>query len=355
MPGGHRWDPFQSPRRVVHPVRRDPTGRNGPTPGAVRGPGWRRTSAGLYVPAGTDRSIPEQRVAEEAATLPPDGWVTGWAALRMHGAAFFDGRAPDGRTELPVLLGVPLGCHLRPRPGVGHVRSQVPTTVVIRGVRCAGVRRALFDAMRLEGGLRGAVVSLDMAAAARLTSVARMRSYLESRPSWRGVPGVPVVRRALLLADDDSASPPESRLRLVWLLDARLPRPLVNQPVFTLGGELLGYPDLLDVEAGLVIEYDGDDHRSAPRHSHDVDREAGFREHGLEVTRVTGHDLRRTAPLVHRLHTARSRAPFQASSRRTWTLVPPPWFRPRIPVDVLLDLRGVDGRAGDVSSGAELL
>src|SRR3712207_878710 len=112
-------------------------------------------------------------------------------------------------------------------------------------------------------------------------------------------------------ADEDSASPQETRLRLVWLLDARLPRPLVNQPVFSLDGVLLGYPDLLDKEAGLVVEYDGEDHRASTRHSHDVDREAGFREHGLEVTRVTGGDFRRTDALVQRLHRARRRAGFE--------------------------------------------
>ena len=31
--------------------------------------------------------------------------------------------------------------------------------------------------------------------------------------------------------------------------------------VFDVDGNLLGYPDLLDVEAGIAVEYDGDDHR----------------------------------------------------------------------------------------------
>ena len=38
--------------------------------------------------------------------LPAVGAVTGWAACRLHGAAFFDGLAPDGVTPLPVPLAV---------------------------------------------------------------------------------------------------------------------------------------------------------------------------------------------------------------------------------------------------------
>jgi hypothetical protein len=181
-----------------------------------------------------------------------------------------------------------------------------------------------------------------MAAAARLTSTERIRSLLESRSAWCGVPGVPQVRAALVLADEDSASPPETRLRMVWQLDAGLPRPLVNQPVFDRDGRLVGYPDLLDVEAGLAIEYDGEDHRRASRHSADVDREARFREVGLEVTRATGRDLHERDALVARLLAARARAPFTEPGRRRWTTTPPPWFDVPLPADVVLNMRGVD-------------
>lgn len=131
---------------------------------------------------------------------------------------------------------------------------------------------------------------------------------------------MPVVRAALELASDRSASPPETRLRLVWELDAGLPPPLVNVPVYSRTGQLLGIPDLLDPVAGLVVEYDGDDHRDPHRHSEDVDREARFRGVGLEVTRVTGRDLRRTPELVHRLHTARKRARFDPEDSRAWVI-----------------------------------
>ena len=110
----------------------------------------------------------------------------------------------------------------------------------------------------------------------------------------------------------------------MWTLDAGLPRPLVNQPVFDRRGRLLGYPDLLDVEAGLVGEYDGEDHRRSLRHSHDVGREALFRRHGLEVTRATSWDLRDRADLCDRIRDARARCRPLPLDRRSWTLTPPP-------------------------------
>ena len=66
--------------RVVLPVPLDPTGRSGPTRGQARGPSWRQTTYGFYVPSGVDGDRPEQRVAEQAMRLPPGGAVTGWAA-----------------------------------------------------------------------------------------------------------------------------------------------------------------------------------------------------------------------------------------------------------------------------------
>lgn len=300
-----------------------------------------RTSRNRYLPSGTDRSTEEQRIAEAAATLPPGGAVTGWAALRLHGGAFFDGLGPDGRTPAAVPVRLPDGHHHRPTPGVRHLRGTPTDVVLVHGVPCLAPAPALLDAMRLHEDVRDAVVDVDMAAAAQLTSPRRMREMLESRPSWRGVPGVPLVREALALADQHSASPPETRMRLVWLLDAGLPRPLVNQPVFDRrDGSLVAVPDLLDLEAGLVVEYDGDDHRSARRHSDDVDREARLREHLLEVTRSTGRDVRNRAHLAARFRAARERARYVEPGRRTWTIGAPPWYRPPTPLDVLLDLRG---------------
>ena len=59
------WDlKCRFPAGLVRPVRVDPTGITGPTPHQARGPSWRRTSHGFYVPAGTGSDLPEQRILE---------------------------------------------------------------------------------------------------------------------------------------------------------------------------------------------------------------------------------------------------------------------------------------------------
>jgi hypothetical protein len=334
----HKWNPVcELPTDLVVPVRVDPTGLNGPTPSQARGPRWRRTSNGLFVPAGTDSTVPEQRILERSMRLT-GGAVTGWAACRMNGANFFDGLRMDGRTPIPV----PLNClprhQIRKQPGDDLIRDLLrPREIVFIGhVPCAVVLRATFDAMRYSRDVREAAVALDMMAAAELASIKRMGIYLLAKQAWEGIQK---CRDAVPLADEHSRSPQESRMRLVWVLDALRPRPLANPPLFDLNGRLLGYPDLIDPAAGVVGEYDGEDHRDVTRHSSDVDREATFRDHGLEVFRVTGPDLRKVGPVVDRIHSAYRRATHVPPERRTWTLTPPPWWPPTESLDQLLDRR----------------
>lgn len=326
------------PARLVRPVPIDPTGSRGPTRGQAKGPYWRCTSHGFYVPTEVDDSVPEQRILEMSVLLPAGGVVTGWASLRLHGGNFFDGLAPDGRTRMPVPLTSGPGQSRRRRDGVRWLQDQlVPSEIVtIHGIRCATIERALFDAMRTADGPREAVVDMDIAAAARLASITGMSRYVEAHVGWDGVPQ---ARDALPLADEHSRSPNETRLRLIWQLDAALPRPLVNRAVFDLDGRLLGYADLLDPAAGVVGEYDGADHRAARRHSKDVDREAGFRDHRLEVVRVTGPDLPDRALVTRRIAGGYRRASWLPESRRTWTLQPPPWWREPPCLDQVLAAR----------------
>lgn len=322
--GEHRWSRVcRPPTGLVRPSRVDPAGHTGPTPGAARGANWRRTSHGWYVPATAPIELPEQRVIEQSVRLPPAGAVTGWAACRLHGAGLIDGLQPDGRTQVPV--GLALGVDSRIRRD-GAVRVSVerlhPDEIEVRqGVPVTRPLRATFDAMREVDDVREAVVVVDMMAAAELVTIESMREYAAQRPGWRAVQ---VVRRALDLASEHSWSPQETRLRLIWRLDAGLPEPLPNCPIHSSSGVLLGTADLLDDKAGLVAEFDGADHRRVARHTRDVEKEDRFRRHGLEVARVTGTDIRDVPRVVRRLYEARSRAKFLPPDRRSWVARPVP-------------------------------
>ena len=329
------WTPrCERPDNLVAPVRIDPTGLDGPTKRQASGPRWRQTSAGLYVPSDADESVVEQRIFEQGHRIRQAGAVTGWAAMRWYGATYFNGEGPDGsRRPVPLVLGRQ---PLRSDPRVDIDLSQIaPSERRLRaGIWVTTVQRALFDVMRREPALRLRVVAMDMAAAARLISSYLMGEYILERFAWTGVPE---VRRALALASDHSRSPMETLLRLVWILDAQLSPPLCNVPVFDLGGRLLGYPDLFDVEAGMVGEYDGAHHKDGEQHRHDVTRESLFRDQGLEYFTVVGGELSDRPTVVRRIHATRSRAGFLAEGSRRWTLTPPPGWKPREePLDVHL-------------------
>lgn len=317
---------WRRPAPVVIPVPVDPTGRRGPTRGAARGRLWRRTSYGYYVPACVDGTVPEQRVAEAVPLLAPGGVVTGWGALRMMGVGFLDGRAADGRTLQPVTLTQGRGAPRVSPPGVRSRQDQVGEAVRIAGVPVHRPPRALVDEMRLAHCLDHAVVAADAVRAAHLASPADIEATLDACRSWEGIDR---ARRAWALSADGVDSPPETRLRLLCR-EVGLPHLLVNKPVFSRGGRLLGFPDLLDVEAGLALEYDGADHRKVTRQRRDNVREEGLRAHGLEVLRVTSLDLLQPEALSRRLLGVRARCPFLPHERRRWTLVAPPgWRSPR--------------------------
>lgn len=319
------------------PVRIDPSGRSGPTRGQAAGPRWRQTTRGFYVPAHVEVTS-AQRAAEHSVRLPAGGALTGWAALHLLGASYVDGVARDGFTLQPVPLALGSRGNIRGSEEVQLLREPLPPGDVVRvgGVPCARAERAAFDAMRLAPDLTEAVVVVDMTAYDELSSVRRMRAYVGARPGWRGISQ---ARDVLDLAHENSWSPNETRTRKIWEVDAGLPRPLVNVPVFDRGGRLLGYPDLLDEEAGLVCEFDGAEHRRAARHSSDVGREDVFRRHLLEVTRVTGPDLAAPGRVAERLRAARSRARWLAPAERSWTTTPPPGWQPVLPLEVRLTER----------------
>ena len=316
---GSAWDVrCPPPSALVLPVPVDPLGLIGPTMGQAKGPRWRRSSPRLYVPAEVDRSVVEQRILEEAQLLPPGGVVTGWAALRLAGGGYVDGRDPTDLSELPVPLLIPPDRKIRPRPGTVVIRRPVADedTTTWHGIPCARPERAICDEIRRLAELRPAVRVIDMAYAARLTTPARLDDHVRRAA---GAHGVRLLRAAVALADVRSRSPQEVDLRLVWQLDAGMPRPRMNWPVGDDSGRYLGKPDLLCAELGVYGEYDGADHRSKGRHRVDVRRHDDFRRAGLEVFVVVGADLHDVPLVVERMHAAVRRAR-QSQVPQTWRI-----------------------------------
>jgi hypothetical protein len=111
----------------------------------------------------------------------------------------------------------------------------------------------------------------------------------------------------------------ETRLRLIWLLEAGWDRPLCNRGVLDAAGRLIGHPDLLDPRRGIAGEFNGADHRGRARYRRDVIREDKFRRVGLECFTVVGADIDNIPLVLERMEAARARA---GTHPQLWTLVP---------------------------------
>ncbi len=313
------------------PTRRDPEGLTGPTPNEARGPHWRSTSWGFYVPSDIEVTS-EQRIVEAATVCPPHGGITGWAGLHWEHARWFPGTRADD-TPLPVCLAVG-GEDVRAQSGIEVcaerldprdliVVDEVPITIAVRSV--------CFE-MRYAVDVRAAARVLSMAAYSDLVSVAELADYASRHSGWTGIPQ---CRLAIPLAQENCWSPPELDCVLVWCIDAGLPGPLCNRPVFHRdGGSHIGTPDFIDVESGLLVQYDGELHLAGAQRSRDLRLEEKYRAAGLECLTVMKSDLRDRTALAERMHAARGRARWEAESSRQWTVDYPPWWIPTDTVEL---------------------
>ena len=184
----------------------------------------------------------------------------------------------------------------------------------------------MFDGARWAPDLVEAVVFLDLAAGALELDLHDLEAWCLPGPGRRGIVR---LREALGLADARSASPWESRLRVFYEREARLPRPLVNRPVFDRHENFLGTPDLLDPEAGFATEFDGQDHRRRRQHRSDNHREEKLEGVNLTVCRVDSLDFGEPVSLRERLRARHAQGLRRDRGLDAWTLVEPAWWQRR--------------------------
>ncbi len=332
-------------RAVTVPVRRDPSGRTGPTPKAARGAGWRCTGRGLYVPSSVDATDRDQRVVEAAAALPDDwGGVTGWAGLSWLKARWFDGSPWGGGPTRPVTLVVGGNRAIRPQAGFATSEERLLETdvVLVDGVRVTHAARSVCFEMRYAPSWRQAVITLNMACYNDTVSIDEVAAYAAQLNGWTGIPQ---CRKAIPFASENSWSPREVEMQLLWEVDAAMPRPLCNVPVFGPEGRLVGVPDLIDPVAGVIGEFNGALHLAGGRRVRDLAREDEFRSHGLECVTMDAGDFPDPTNFLTRLLTAYDRAADIPPARRRWTIEPPPWWRDTTTVSAR---RALDARARSV-------
>ncbi|OBB01381.1 hypothetical protein A5662_13580 [Mycobacteriaceae bacterium 1482268.1] len=177
--------------------------------------------------------------------------VTGVAASAIHGA---DWVKADTTIELIFK----------------HTHAYPPAGIVARSERIADDEICWVDGIPVTTVARTA---LDIGRhLPRDRAIARLDALMRAAPfsteevlllakRYRGARGVKILRDALPLVDGGAASPRETWLRLIYI-DAGLPKPTTQIPIFDTDGTLLRTVDMGWEKFKVVSEYDGDQHRT---------------------------------------------------------------------------------------------
>ena len=244
----------------------------------LQGKAWRRLGAGTYAWAGLPDG-PWLRLAAIQLRLPPQAAFAGRTAAWIHA---LDGTLFGGTVEVTL----PKSSGVSGRVGVTTRRAEQRSgdVVVRQGLRTTSILRTLADLGR-QLPLLEAVVAVDAALHLGLVSLAEMQAWSISR---RGGKGLVRFRRLIELAEPESESPMETRLRLLLVL-AGLPRPQAQVSINAADGEFLGRVDLYYPASRLAIEYDGGTHRE--RMTEDNRRQNKLLSAGLNLLRFTSPDI----------------------------------------------------------------
>lgn len=271
-------------RLTEQPFTRTDALASGVNAGVLRGPGVVRIDRGLYLDANLElnrvkrlvgylRLLPRQSVIDSVTALqlwgidvgPPEPLrFCSTAKHHSRRAAVRVRRAP----ELP--------------PHKGPVTLPVPALVAARN----------------DLGLLDLVAAGDWLLRLRLGTLDEIRRELATATGR----GCRTSRRAAELVRERVRSPQETKLRLVTVLSG-LPEPECNVDI---GDEFffMACVDLYLRRWGIVMEYEGDQHRTDPRQfHHDIGRYEELTAAGYLVIRFTKVDMqdpRRVATRIYR-------------------------------------------------------
>jgi hypothetical protein len=266
----------------------------GHTVGELRGPRWDSSVYGVRVPA-RDLDF-EDRCRMFAARMPGDAFFSHASAAHLLGIplplslqhAFFvdiavptPGRAPHARGIHGHRLGV--------------ASDEVVTT---HGLRHSSPARTWFD-------LAGTLTLLQLVAAGDFIIQHRLplASTVElARVAGRGTGnrGAIAARQALSLLNDAAESPPESMLRVILELGG-LPRPRINHAIVDTDTGQNVRPDFTFDEQMVILEYQGDYHRTRSQWRRDMTRRSRLESLGWRVMELNWDDLEDPTELVRRV------------------------------------------------------
>jgi hypothetical protein len=275
--------PFIPAALTKKPFSLEEARRAGLTLSSLRGKVWRRLGAELYCWQGLSQD-PWLELSALNRLLPPDAVFAGATAAWMFGL--------DLPPTDPVEIIVPLDSSIRSRAGVYVRRCQLSRSDVakIRGLRATVVNRSLRDlCLRLPA--IDALIAIDMAIHLGLTKADDLRRHSNAAEGGGGSRRL----RSLALLAAAAESPMETRLR--WLLiQAGLPCPEVQTDLRDRERRFVGRADLYYPAAGLILEYDGANHRD--RLVDDNRRQNLLINAGYRLLRFTATDIHQRPDVI---------------------------------------------------------
>jgi len=226
----------------------------------------------------------EERCRAYAVRMRPGEFFTHVTAAQLHGLPLPAALEHHERVHVGALhpAGAPIG-----RGVVGHRLRVPPRLVDLEGL-------SVVDAVDAWCQLAPALALDDLVIAADFVLTQRgaaARLDLRAAAERPGRPAGGKLLRALPETRPGSRSPGETRTRLV-LVRAGIPEPELNAPILDRRGSLLGHGDLVWRRPRVVVEYEGDQHRTdRAQFRYDIERYEQFRDAGWTVVRVTADDL----------------------------------------------------------------
>jgi hypothetical protein len=220
------------------------------------------------------------RITALLSACPHETVICGVSAARLHG--LWLPPELDGPLEVVVHRAEPT-----PRRRPHGRRPEVIThryildrseTVQLHGLLVTDVARTWFDLARVLS-MADLVAAGDSLLRGPASSTALSRAVEAN--SRR--PGAKKAQRALPLLNGRSRSRPESHMRYA-LVNAGLPTPKVNEPIYDEHGEWLAEPDLAYDDVRIALEYNGVDHATAPRMRRDMTRAVDMVDRGGWLT-----------------------------------------------------------------------
>ena len=255
----------------------------GVSPKILRGRRFQSPHHGVHVLAATNGGEREA-VAAALLVLPAGSLATGVTGLRLHGV--------EVGPPSPMRFVTTHARQVR-RPGIKVTRV---TRLPERWDDLAAIPEHCWLVAALELDLVELVTAADWLLRLRVTSRRALTAYVASSSSR----GAAAARAAVEKIRDRVDSPRETRLRLCLVL-AGLPTPECNPTIR--GDGAYGRVDLVYLEFRILIEYEGDQHRTDRfQWNRDIDRQEGFTRDQWTLLRITAERARRPRWIVTRVY-----------------------------------------------------